>query len=119
MQENRHDRLNDRELRDMLQRNRLTAPPSPWFTRKVMNRLPERRVRLVSYIEYGLYLAAIAVTVIFAVTGIKNIFNSGVVTIGDLTNIGLYAGLFIGELYLLISPWFTIDDDVARQHRQK
>ena len=35
------------------------APDNPWFVRKVMNRLPERKPRQYVWIEYVVYLIAL------------------------------------------------------------
>ncbi|MDD5871412.1 MAG: hypothetical protein PUC77_08020 [Bacteroidales bacterium] len=37
------NKISDRQIAEFLQPGKDAAPENPWFTRKVMNRLPERR----------------------------------------------------------------------------
>ena len=36
-------KIDDRQIAEFLQQGKHAAPENPWFTRKVLNRLPERR----------------------------------------------------------------------------
>lgn len=95
----------DRELRTLLKSSNFTALPSPWFTRKVMNRLPRKRARNLAWIEYGVYLTAAILIAIIGTGYAIDSFRSGFVTIGNITAIGLCIGVFCATLYLMVSPW--------------
>ena len=71
-------------LRSMLKENLPEHLPSPWFTRKVMNRLPERRIRIVARVEYAVYILALIATVVFGVVTTLNVVRSGIVKVEDL-----------------------------------
>ncbi len=104
-------RLSDEELRTLLQRHSLTAPPSPWFTRKVMNRLPPRKVRGVALAEYSVYALCAAATIVFAIFYILDTIQTGRITVGNLTVLTSTFGLLCAILYLGVSPWFTHEPD--------
>lgn len=57
----------DRRISEMLDQRLSKAPVTPWFTRKVMNRLPPKRRPLFSVMEICAYIIA-AVTVIAVIT---------------------------------------------------
>lgn len=101
-----NDYINDENLRALLKEHaRQSAPPSPWFTKKVMNRLPPRRVRTVAVIEYAVYAVAAVLTAIFATIYGIDCYRSGVVTIGNLTLLAIYFGIFASIIWLGVSPW--------------
>ncbi|MDE6100722.1 MAG: hypothetical protein K2G01_06720 [Paramuribaculum sp.] len=106
---NTHEKISDEKLKALLNEQKfITAPPSPWFTKKVMNRLPPKRVRSVAIIEYAVYaVAAVMTAVLAAVYGI-DCYRSGTITVGDLITLCIYFGLFVSIAWLGITPW--IDD---------
>lgn len=111
MKTDRHDNNDhtaaDNRLRQLLDeaRNTTEAPPSPWFTRKVMNRLPPQKIRTAAMAEYMVYIiAALATIIITVVYGIRT-YASGTVTVGDIGIIACTTGLLLAILYLMLSPW--------------
>lgn len=54
MKTDNNKELSDRHLSQLIKHNLLEAPPSPWFTRKVLNRLPERKIKVASLVELSL-----------------------------------------------------------------
>lgn len=104
---NNHHTTADNRLRQLLDeaRNATDAPPSPWFTRKVMNRLPPQKIRTAAMAEYMVYIIAALATIIFTVVyGIRT-YASGTVTVGDLCIIACSTGLLLAILNLMLTPW--------------
>lgn len=101
------DIMDDRKLSQLLKHNLLEAPPSPWFTRKVLNRLPDRKVRVASLIEYAIYLIGIVVTGFYTARFVTMTLQTGVITVGDLFTYGVLFTLCCSLIYMLISPWFS------------
>ena len=99
--------MTDEALRSLLKSAALQAPPSPWFTRKVMNRLPEKGVRTAAWIEYAVYLMAALATVIYAVIYGAGVWNTGYVTVGNITMMAICFGLFCSIVFLMVEPWFA------------
>lgn len=95
----------DKYFRSILKKNLPEHLPSPWFTKTVLNRLPERKVRIAARIEYGVYLLALVAILIFAVFTTRNVYASGVVRVGDII-------VYLGEIamtaalcWMLIAPF--------------
>lgn len=103
----------DSSLRSLLKSNALQAPPSPWFTRKVMNRLPEKRVHTLARIEYTLYMMAAIFTIIYSVIYVKGVWASGVITVGNISVMAICIGLLCSIAFLMIEPWFSDDTSAA------
>lgn len=97
-------------LRQRLKASALQAPPSPWFTRKVMNRLPEKRMRIAAKIEYAVYAIAAIATVVMGIIYCHNTLSSGVITIGNLLMMAIHMGIFLSIVALAVTPWFFRDD---------
>lgn len=101
----------DARLRELLQKSAPVAPHSPWFTRKVMNRLPEHKIKMAARIEYAVYTLAAIATAILAAVYASNVIASGVVTVANLAVLAVYLGVFIGVVFLIISPWIHDSED--------
>lgn len=99
--------MHDDTLRALLKKSALQAPPEPWFTKKVMNRLPERAVNLTAWIEYGVYLISALATIVYGVIFGIDTYHSGVITVGDFSVLALLVGLLIAIAWLFISPWLA------------
>lgn len=78
--------MNDNEarLRELFKTNLPEAPRSPWFTRKVLNRLPERSVSRYRWIENAAYIVAAILLTIFWIVAIVSVDNAGKFTGNDL-----------------------------------
>lgn len=103
--------MTDSELRTLLKRNTLSAPPSPWFTRKVLNSLPEKRKATASWAEYAIYLIAAVVTAAMGWNFVRDTLEGGVVRVGDLVTMATFIGLFIAICWLAVSPWIFGDEE--------
>lgn len=62
-------KISEKELRSdklggMLKPNLRQAPPTPWFTRTVLNRLPPRRMAVAACRECTLYIVSLVVTIV-------------------------------------------------------
>ena len=99
--------INDAELARLLKLSALTAPPSPWFTRKVMNRLPERKVRVVALAEYAVYVLAALVTAVMGYFYTRDVLAGGVITVGNIVMFSAFVGLIIAIGWLFVSPWIA------------
>lgn len=109
----------DSLLRQRLKASALQAPPSPWFTRKVMNRLPEKHMRLASRIEYVVYAIAALATVVMGIIYCHNTLSSGVITVGNIIMLATYIGIFLAIIALAVTPWFFRDDTVQNPKYSK
>ncbi len=81
----KHDST-DKHIKEFLKRELPQAPVNPWFTRKVMNRLPEKRPNWAARIENTGFLAAAITLGIFWYMLIATTTNSDVITVGDIFN---------------------------------
>lgn len=94
----------DEKLRNLLRSEPMKAPRNPWFTRKVMNRLPPKKVRRLAALEYTVYalaaLATVTATTLYWIEAVK----SGAITLGNLAVTAVGACVFCSILYLSLSP---------------
>ncbi|MBQ7042596.1 MAG: hypothetical protein IJN66_07825 [Muribaculaceae bacterium] len=81
----KHD-ITDKQIKKFLKRELPQAPVNPWFTRKVMNRLPEKRINWAARIENTGFLVAAITLGIFWYMLITTTTNSNVITVGDIFN---------------------------------
>lgn len=103
----------DEKLKKLIESAPMKAPHNPWFTRKVMNRLPPRRVRQLAFLEYTVYAIAAIVTVTATTLYWINAVKSGAITIGNLAVTAIGACVFCAILYLSLSP--LIEDRYPRR----
>ncbi|MCM1484439.1 MAG: hypothetical protein NC043_08880 [Muribaculaceae bacterium] len=94
------------ELSRILKESLPQAPPSPWFTRKVLNRLPQRRAAMAARIEYAVYIIGLIVTAIYGATYVHDTLASGEIAVADALTYMVFLGLFGSLLYLIISPYY-------------
>lgn len=92
----------DRMLRLRIQSELPQAGRDEWFTRKVMNRLPEKQPSSVSWIEkLGFLLAGVVLVILWMLFG-RNVIASGAVTVVDIIIYGSFlaiaASLVVGML---------------------
>ncbi len=95
----------DKILRSVLKESMPAHLPSPWFTKKVMNRLPDRRVRIVARIEYAVYILALVATVVVGVRTTLSVVDSGVVKVEDII---VYLGVVVMAstlCWMLMAPF--------------
>lgn len=81
--------MTDKEFGDFLKRSLPQAPPEPWFTRKVMARLPDRKRFWAGWIETVACGVGLVVTLVLAVFYGIDLVKAPVVTVGDLMSIGM------------------------------
>ena len=112
--------LSDDSLRQLM-RKLPEATPSPWFTRMVLNRLPEKRRRVAMYIEYALYTVGLVWMVIWGVLLMKGLMVRGFV-VGDLLVYGAWLGVSGGLIYALVEPSLyaaAARQEARRQHNEQ
>lgn len=85
------------------------AGESAWFTRKVFNRLPERRQRIASQIEMGVCVVGIIVTVFLGIRFVKNTIVAGAFTVGDIVLYATFVAIILALAsniagYMLLRP---------------
>lgn len=83
------------------------APPQPWFTRNVMNRLPGRITRVASVVEYILYITGIAASIAAAIKYYAEITAPGSVTPLEIIVLLSLLATAVAMAYALIASWIT------------
>lgn len=101
-------KISEKELRSdklggMLKQNLRQAPPTPWFTRTVLNRLPPRRMAVAACLEYTLYIVSLVVTIVCGWQFVENSMEGGV-RIYDLIVYLTFVATGGALLYMIISP---------------
>lgn len=104
-----HEEITDDKLRNLFHTGALQAPPSPWFTQNVLHRLPDRKRRVASFIEYALYIIGIIATVIYTTIYVINTLKSSVVTVNDVITYTILVALFVSLCYMVIAPFVRRD----------
>lgn len=79
------------------------AEINPWFTRRVLNRLPERRRRMAGRIEYAVYIIALLWMIGSGVWYLYASTPTGL-TVGVLLNYIAWLGIVGSLVYALIEP---------------
>lgn len=77
----------DERLREIFHRELPDAPQSPWFTRKVMNRLPERKRPAISVIEWIGGGVAAAILLSYWLGFVRELTQTQVVTVNDVVTL--------------------------------
>lgn len=95
----------DRELSKFFKSRIPDAPESPWFTRTVLNRLPDKKKKKAAAIEIYICAIALVAVVIFGVSFVIRSLEAPVITIGDMIVYAVYLILFAGILYNILTPW--------------
>lgn len=94
----------DKILRDLFKENLIQAPKNPWFVKKVMNRLPEKRpVGMYSWIEYLAYALSIGILGGLALYTGYGICQSDEITVGNV-----FSMMSIGFMILVVSVGFFL-----------
>lgn len=87
---------NDIRLRETFKKKLPDAPISPWFTRKVLNRLPERQRNLAGKIELWTCVAGIMATIWLGGRFVAATLQGPSISIGDVLIYGIYLAIFTG-----------------------
>ncbi len=103
----------DELLRNLIKKDLPYAPPSPWFTKKVLNKLPERRRRIASYCEYAVYLLALGAVTAYGIKLFKAVMSAPVITVSDITVGITVAGIFTALIWSIISPFANSGKSIA------
>lgn len=107
------EEFTDEQLRTLLHKELPGHMPAPWFTRKVMNRLPERCPGWLAPVEMGIYVAGLIATIVFAAIHATGIYRTEIVTLADLL-VGLsVVAIFTGLVYMIVSPF--VKEKVMRE----
>lgn len=98
-------RRTDRRISEMLDKQLSKAPVTPWFTRKVMNRLPPRRRPLFSAIEICSYVVTIMIILLALSRRIRVLFTApDTFTVGDMLIVITLSLFMIVVWALLVIP---------------
>ncbi len=92
--------IDDNGLKELFQRELPKAPENPWFTRKVMNRLPEKEPKVFSWIEYLSYAIAIVGLVIYWAIFCRDLKEAATITMQDVVS---YVALTTAGFFIAIS----------------
>ncbi len=96
--------ITDLDIKSMLERDLPPAPKSDWFTRKVMNRLPEKRTSNYAWIEYAAYTVALLMYVWAWTALIGGMAAAKSVTVDDIVTSCVLAGIGFGVCLSCASP---------------
>ncbi len=99
-----NDKLTDETLRRTLQSNLPKTMPSPWFTKTVLNRLPEKRRVAAAAIEFCVYVCGLIISIALCYGYIDRMMHGSVITVGNLMSVAVCGSIIIGLLYMIISP---------------
>ncbi len=94
----------DQQLSEWIKKNAPDAPEQPWFTKNVINRLPDRLIRRMQLIERMLYIIGIITIGIFTIQLAKAINTSDTITTIQIFSLLTFAGLFGALIYGFLSP---------------
>lgn len=72
MKTNMDNNIDEARLRNLIG-SLPQAEVSPWFTRRVLNRLPDRRKKIAGRIEYVVYLVALLWSLFIGITCMRGI----------------------------------------------
>lgn len=86
----------DIRLRATFKKELPPAPVSPWFTRKVLNRLPERQRNLAGKIEIWTCVVGLIATLWLGGRFVATTIQSQTISIGDILMYGIYLAIFAG-----------------------
>lgn len=100
------DNDNDRALRRMMQQLP-EAPASPWFTKKVLNRLPDKQKRIAARIELWSCAIAAAITLVLGIKYCAGTMTGPVITIGDIAMYCVYLAIFGALTANMLIPVIT------------
>jgi len=101
------DKIDDSKLREILKREQPKAGDNPWFTRKVMNRLPEKKEKF-NWIENLIYILCGVICVLCWKWFIEDL-NLSAITVGELLK---YIILISSTMFLIgasIKKWLFSD----------
>lgn len=96
---------NDDKIRTILQHELPKHYPAPWFTKKVMNRLPERHIALVARLEMSIYIIALLATLAYGVVTTLAVIKSGTLTVSNMVSYLAVLGLSTGLCFMLTFPY--------------
>lgn len=101
--------MTDNELKSRLQAYLADAPESPWFTRKVLNRLPPK-VCSVSWIEKTVYILSILGLLGFALSITGEAAKTGMLRVGTIVAVAAIGVISIAIVCSIIRSRLNIPD---------
>ena len=102
MKKNRSDNA-DRQLSDLIKQTAAPAPKNPWFTDKVLNRLPPRR-RKGNVIEKWIFLVTLVGVIAGLAVEATHIAHAQVIYIRDLMTMGAFVFAFLAMAVWIVAP---------------
>lgn len=103
--DNIKDNMSDNAFRELFRESLRQAPPSPWFTKKVLNRLPDKRRRYYAWGENVIYLLAVIVSLLYALGCYNGLLSQSHITVGDVALLMLYVAFLVTALIMFLYPW--------------
>lgn len=94
----------DKEIARLFQRDLPQAGRDPWFTRKVLNRLPRRRSH-TSPLEWGCIIAACLLLTTAFIVESTSIIKSQELLVGDILIMATLTMLSLGVAGWIVSPY--------------
>lgn len=98
----------DRQIRELLNKNLEQAPLDDLFVKKMLNRLPNKRKHATSIFEIIGYVIALTAILLFNALKGYSIINSGVVTINDIVLLVSLNAMIFPILGSILRPYFKL-----------
>lgn len=111
------DKITDGKLRDFIKESYSDIHVSPWFTRKVLNRLPERKYRLAGKIELITCFIGIVVTSVLGVSFVFDTLKSDIITIKDFIAYSIYLAILTVLIINIATPFiYRRSNKISSKH---
>ena len=101
------DNNSETRLRHLIQTGAPSAPVSPWFTQKVLNRLPDKQKRIAARIETWTCAIAAVVTAVFGIKYVMTTMSAPVITVGQILIYLTYISIFGALIANMAIPAIT------------
>lgn len=89
----------DKKIAELFGASLPDAPGTPWFTRTVLNRLPEKQKQRAGRIEMAVCVIGIIVTVVLATRFVMQTLASPTIYVSDIIVYAIYVGIFGGLVW--------------------
>ncbi len=97
--------MTDNDLRNVLHRHLPHAPQSQWFVKKVVNRLPQRRVSGLELVAYVVAIVAALAFIAFTAVGVTRV---GTLTVGVLIQTAVALGIIGAVGWNIVSSKLSV-----------
>lgn len=96
---------NDIYLKELFQKELPQAPRSPWFTKKVINRLPDKSPTAYTWVEYLSYILSGSGLVVAWFMLLHHIDTKEIIELSDILGFAIIIVMGISIALSFMSPW--------------